>query len=362
MKKRLLAVVMSLVLAMGLVACGSKEAVSDKVSLEDLQAQINELKAENEELKAQLEEKEEQAEVAEETWTDDTIIAFANAEMADAVRQITGIYDRDITAGDVKGITKIEYDIDEYGYGKTEWEGGLEPLKYFTGLVELNIISDCVDLEPIKNITNLQSLEITYCNNLVDISAISNLTNLQSLKITDCSNLADINAISNLTNLQSLEIKNCINLVDINAISNLTNLQLLYIVINSGLTEFKFPSGLSHLSVIVAGELDLNGLSDATNLKRLTINCNEFVGAEALENTENVEILCLEGDGIQSLEFISNYTSLVDLYVESSTLNIEESLPYLEKYENVWRDGENGIRIMEKGSSRTETETCYKLW
>ena len=79
--------------------------------------------------------------------------------MVEAIRQITGIYDRDITAGDVKGITKIEY-TDVTGHSTNIWKGSLEPLKYFTGLVELNIegrestLDD--NLEPLRNLVNLQ--------------------------------------------------------------------------------------------------------------------------------------------------------------------------------------------------------------
>ena len=209
MKKRLLAVVMSLVLAMGLVACGSKaSSVSDDVSLEDLQAQINELKAENEELKAQLGEKEEQAEVVEETWTDDTIIAFTNAEMLELIRETTGITERDITAGDVKGITKIPYGLTD------GWKGSLEPLKYFKGLVELRLCqnNEVTNLDAINGLTNLKTLEIYLCDNIVDINGISYLSNLQTLNLVACDNVKDIRALENLINLQKLGIDDCGNI------------------------------------------------------------------------------------------------------------------------------------------------------
>lgn len=333
MKKRLLAVVMSLVLAMGLVACGSKESSgnSDAERIAELEKELEELKAQQAEGVEEI--VEEQIEPEEETWTDDTIIAFANAEMADAVRQITGIYDRDITAGDVKGITTFD----------RSWSGNLEPLKYFTGLTELKLVMnhEFTNLDAIKGLTNIKKLSIDNCTNVTDISAIGNLINLQDLFIQHMPNVTDFSAISNLKKIENITI------------------------VGIEVEELEIPSGLSNLSylnIFLIGKIDLNGLSDADNLKNITLECNQFIGIEVLDELTNVNFLKLKGDGINNLEFISNYTSLVGLHVESSTLNIEESLSYLQKYENVWRDGENGIHILSSNSSMTETETCYKLW
>jgi len=361
MKKRLLAVVMSLVLAMGLVACGSKETpVSGDISLEDLQAQIDELKAENEELKAQLGEKEEQAKVVEETWTDDTIIAFTNAEMVDAVRQITGIYDRDITAGDVKGITKIEY-TEGHGLYQT-WKGGLEPLKYFTGLVELYANTDSVSLEPIKNLTNLRVLSLGGAN-ITDISALDKLTNLRELSIGG-ENVTDISVLANLTNLERLSISGE-NIDNISAISKLVNLQYLSIDFGYGITDIGNLDSLTNLKemrLMSDNNINLSGIDGAVNLEYVEIKCNEITGIEELANLTNLCDLRVSGDGIRSLDFISGLNSLESLSIESPTLNIEESLPYLQKYEEVWRMGENSISVEGGGASPVESETCYRLW
>ena len=60
------------------------------------------------------------------------------------------------------------------------------------------------DISALSGLTQLTSLNLSYCHTLTDISALSGLTQLTSLDLYDCKKLSDISALSGLTQLTNL--------------------------------------------------------------------------------------------------------------------------------------------------------------
>lgn len=224
MKRKLLAAFMSLAIIAGMTGCGASTNSDDAEYIEELEQEIEDLEDELAELRGkQAESADEEKTREQETWSDDTVIAFTSSEMLESIRCITGITSRDITYGDVKGITSL---------GDYTWTGGLEPLKYFTGLITLDIggglWADVPDtnLEPLGNLNNLMTLEIHRCHNLSDISAIANITSLKELCIDSCDNLTDVSVLEKLENLERLTIKYCDNISAIGSLEKLSYVQI----------------------------------------------------------------------------------------------------------------------------------------
>lgn len=112
MKKRLF-VVLTLLLAVNMVACGSSNTAdvdNSNISIEELQERIEELEEENAELKDALGKIEEVNTSEPETWADDYVIAFCDSRFTENVQKITG-KSSDITYGDVKGIRDIGFAV-----------------------------------------------------------------------------------------------------------------------------------------------------------------------------------------------------------------------------------------------------------
>lgn len=220
MRKKILTLCISLFFVFAFTACEGAQNTDQDASIKALEKELEETKKELEKLKDLQSNQETIPETVEqETWEDDTIIAFTDAKMAADIKKMTGITERDITYGDVKNIIELDVSYND-----------IEALKYFTSLVKLTAdTGESINLNAIGNLTNLQSLEIKGYSNLADISAIGNLSSLQELQIGKSRvigggyiNLTDISAIGNLSNLQYICIEECDNLPDINNLEELT--------------------------------------------------------------------------------------------------------------------------------------------
>ena len=107
-------------------------------------------------------------------------------------------------------------------YAKELTNSDIEPLKYMTKLLRLNISGNSIsDLSPLKGLTDLTYL-VLHGNNISDVSALSGLTNLTRLILVN-NKISDISALSGLTNLTELNLFDN-KITYINSLSGLTNL------------------------------------------------------------------------------------------------------------------------------------------
>ena len=150
--------------------------------------------------------------------------------------------------------------------------GGYEGITYngdslaaFTNLTELHMPGNIESLEPLRNLTNLHTLNIRYSSRLTkenfqSLSLLSGLPNLQQLEAWGENEVTDLSPIGELTQLTSLalnisggEINTPISLAPL---ANLTNLQTLTLQVRAS---------------------DLSPLSALTGLQTLTLRYPELV-------------------------------------------------------------------------------------
>lgn len=194
MKKRLITIIISLMMVVSLVACGSTDStkiqeLEDKI--EELEAEIEELEEENEELRERQEEK-----VAGEQneWEDDYIFAWTDKKFREEIINLIGITERDITYGDVKNLRELEC---------FSYFDNIDSLIYFTSLEYLSIQSSTNNVEAIGNLENLEKLNLS--TNATDYYVFSKLTNLKYLNLS-CPKEADLSFLDNLHSLQYVRI------------------------------------------------------------------------------------------------------------------------------------------------------------
>ena len=70
-------------------------------------------------------------------------------------------------------------------------------------------LKELQNVDGLKNLLNLTSLELESCDNLHNIDGLENLSNLKNLKLWSCDNLQNVNGLVNLTNLTSLDLRLC---------------------------------------------------------------------------------------------------------------------------------------------------------
>lgn len=150
------------------------------------------------------------------------VIVFENVEIEDILRDEIGKHDGDISKNDLLEITDLSL-------AWALWaDFNLEDLKHLKNLETLDIsfYDYNFDLEPISNSTQLRELNL-YGNAIDDISQLQRLTSLTSLNLA-VNNISNVDPLKNLTNLKELQL-NGNNITDIKSLSNMLSLTKLMV-------------------------------------------------------------------------------------------------------------------------------------
>ncbi|MGD7053925.1 leucine-rich repeat domain-containing protein [Sutcliffiella horikoshii] len=146
-------------------------------------------------------------------------IPFEDANLEEAIRNSIGIYNRQITSGDLE---KADY-LNISGYEITSLDG----LQFATNLKALNADHNNIkDVSPLADLTQLTDL-VLWNNQITDISSLEKLTNLTFLDL-DTNNISDISALKNMDQLEILWLKDN-PVTDISLLLELPSLTELYL-------------------------------------------------------------------------------------------------------------------------------------
>ena len=108
-------------------------------------------------------------------------------------------------------------------YSRNITDAGFQAICDHPLLKELNI-SRCEGitdhgLRDVKNLTNLESLDMNLCSNITDVGfqAVCDLPLLKKLNISGCEEITDhgLHGVKNLTNLETLRMRYCRNITDV---------------------------------------------------------------------------------------------------------------------------------------------------
>ena len=202
----------------------------------------------------------------------DYVIDWKDENLEKAMREITGIYNRDIMYSDVAEYTTLN--ISDYGIR---------------------------NISALSNLKNLTDLDLDN-NEISDISALGNLTNLTRLRL-GFNEISDISVLVNLTSIRMLELhKNKIN--DVSALSGLDKLSFLNLGQNE-ISDISALGGLVNLRMLALGRnkiSDVSALSGLVNLTYLYLDQNEISDISALTELANLTEVSLASN------YISDYS------------------------------------------------------
>lgn len=208
----------------------------------------------------------------------------------------------------------------------------LEGLEYCKNLKLLNLALESItDLNPLAELTDLESLDLNQNRTVEDISPISNLINLKTL-ILYSNPIKDISVLSNLTKLTELWLLDT-PISDINPLRNLSNLEVLYID-GVGLDEeFSDISALSYLTKLkyldIAGRglTDIKPLENLTELVLLNVSYNNLTEISAVSNMKKLIRLLIRKNKVEDISGAKNLETL-DLFdaVDNNIKDISELL------------------------------------
>ncbi|MCM3443795.1 leucine-rich repeat domain-containing protein [Metabacillus halosaccharovorans] len=154
---------------------------------------------------------------------DGDIVAFEDENLEALVRDVLGVYDRDVYATDMETLETLSL-----SYSQIRDLTGLE---YASNLIHLYIYgNEITDITPLKGLTKLVHLDMEI-NNVSDISPLKNLTELETLWI-DQNPIEDISVLSNLPNLTTLYLHET-NISSIDTLLDVPSLQYVTLYYNN---------------------------------------------------------------------------------------------------------------------------------
>ena len=152
-------------------------------------------------------------------------------------------------------------------------------------------ITDSVDLADIKNISSIESLDLSGNQYLTDIEPLAQLSNLQVLNLSR-TNIGDLSPIRNLTELIELEFSD-------------TQLE--------DISPLKYSDKLTKLKFSRTPVSDISVLERMTKLEQLDISETAVTDFSILSNLVSLKNLNIEGTGIDNLSPIDSLITITDL-------------------------------------------------
>jgi hypothetical protein len=202
----------------------------------------------------------------------------------------------------------------------------LEPLRGLRSLMSLELSDspDIANLEPLKGLTSLSSLNLYGYTGISSLETLKGLTNLSSLTLSRV-RATSLEPLKSLTKLKSLDLWFAINITSLEPLTSLTNLSSLDLTGATGITSLEPLNGLTNLSSLdltgATGITSLEPLKGLTNLSSLELQrATGITSLEPLKGLTELTSLNLTGaTGITSLEPLKGLTNLSSLELQRAT-------------------------------------------
>lgn len=265
--------------------------------------------------------------------TEDKIVTSINLEDACFVESChwKGYLERQIASGKEKSysdmwIKKYVTGI-EVAYDESVTQNDIVRIGQLQNLKRLSISlleEDEIDLTPLGNLKELESLEITILSGSMDLSFIENISQLTELYVEVHDETIDLSPIGSLINLKKFSMDACGMALDVSflkSLNQLTNIKIHKLCELKDLSVFQNMVSLQELSVSYVEDADLGDLTKLSDLKRLYIIGGNIRNAEGL-----TDLVCLEHlylyDNSQYTEKTMFDLHLLDKLIELKSISL----------------------------------------
>lgn len=169
-----------------------------------------------------------------------------------------------------------------------------------------------------------------------DISGWASLKGLIGLDLSS-TKIRDLDRLKNLKNLTTLNASHNSFLTDISALQNLTNLNTLDLSYTDvhDMTPLKNLKGLRALYLSGTGISDLRPLRDLRNLTNLYLDSTRITDINLLPNLQNLDGLSLASDRIADWGPLKDLPNLLELDLSSSNMSDVTPLKNLKKLQSL---------------------------
>jgi hypothetical protein len=215
----------------------------------------------------------------------------------------------------------------------------LNPLRNFTNLEHLTIRFNKFvgSLKSLEGLSNLKSLSLrgtvylttaNHCDiDRENLKFILGLKKLESLEVSGCKMDSDtIGDLGQLPNLRELNISGNSNSDSLRVLSQLKKLKRLSLI-GGKVRDISPLRGLSQLEVLFIGNNSIEDLSPLSALKKLRVvelGRNPYSSIEALKKLRNIEKLGMKDCNVTDFEFIKNWKKLKALDTKGCNLTTKQ--------------------------------------
>ena len=198
----------------------------------------------------------------------------------------------------------------------------LSPLKGNRALLSLDV-SDCTALiGPPVPLPSLLRLRGSRCSLFIDPHRLAAFPNIQELVLNEHPSLASLEPLQELTKLQSLTLEECFQIGSQKGLSRLSSLRVLNLCYCGKMSRWEKGTNppLTKLILVGAHNLDdLSFLSTLPTLRYLDLSYNRFLqDFSVFKALEGLETLHLHGTSLRSLKGVGALKSLKTLNLGSS--------------------------------------------
>ncbi len=208
-------------------------------------------------------------------------------------------------------------------------------------------IGECynLDTQPLGELKSLREISLMNCS--FDTSFLAELTSLEKIFISKCDEFEDLSVLENLEELQDLYIE-YVNDSNLNYLKNLTKLEKVHIV-GGNIRNFEGLKDMVNMKSVYLSEndyeaqsLDMNTFIQMNQLEDLLIAHINIKDISPLSNVKNLERISLINTGITDIQSLVNLRQLkyLDIFGNDSKLVEEQIEKYFADVETVHVSGE----------------------
>jgi len=234
-------------------------------------------------------------------------------------------------------------------------------IETFPDLIILSLSSNNIEnIYDLKNLINLNSLDLSSNKRIKDISVLQYLFNLKHLDLSYNKNVKDISPLQNLTNLERLELTDN-QVTDISALQKLTKLKILYLVKNKveNIIDLQNYKSLEVLSLWSNNIQEISALKNQNSLIRLDLGKNPIKKIpDWITNFPKMDIQWKDGFNDNFITFYNNPIENIPIEI------IKQGKKAIKDYFEAQRKGEienNFIKLILTGNTRVGKSTLVDM-
>jgi Leucine-rich repeat (LRR) protein len=228
---------------------------------------------------------------------------------------------------DLEGIKQIT-GIDSLNLARNKYIQTIEPLAQLPGLRYLNLSSTPIsDLTPIRNLTELVTLDISRTG-VKDIAALRYSMNLKNLALPR-TQVTDVSVLENLELLENLDLAR-VPAEDLSPLQMLPNLKRLNVSGTKLLTlDGISATGLGELLAASTPIQSLTGVERFTSLAVLNVDSTSIQVVDPLSAAKSLTVLSINNTQVNNIEPLKNVKTLERIYCDNTGIKQEAANSYM---------------------------------